>query len=109
MLLVTNKVVIYKKDALAPTQSVEAVQLGDNLRGSLGARTMTQQGGHIAEVTIEGTTARELDADGVVMLEIRQSPKRDRGLVDIGKFIRYVYASSPTPDIRATVATCWAT
>ena len=79
LLLVADEVVVHEEDALAPAQRVEAVQLGDDLRGGLGARAMTQQRGHVAEVAVEGAAARELDADRVVMLEIRQLPQRARG------------------------------
>ena len=90
LLLVADKVVVHEKDALAPAQRIEAVQLGDDLRGGLGARAMPQQRRHIAEVAIEGTASGELDADRVVMLEIRQLPKRHRGLLDVREFGRGV-------------------
>ncbi len=96
MLLVADKVVVHEEDALAPAERVEAIQLGDNLRGGLGARAMTQQRGHVAKVAIEWAAARELNADGIVMLEICHAPKRDRGLVDIGVFRGAIDAASPT-------------
>ena len=74
LLLVTDKVIVHEKDALTPAQGVQVIQLGDDLCRGLGARAMPQQGGHVAEVTAEGAAARELDAEGVVMLEIDQLP-----------------------------------
>ena len=84
-----------KKMLLRQPSGVQAVQLGDDLRGGLGTRAMTQQRRHVAEVAVEGAAARELDADRVVILEIRHAPKRDGGLVDIGVFRRGIDALSP--------------
>ena len=90
LLLVADKVVVHEKDALAPAQRVEAVQLGDDLRGGLGARTMPQQRRHVAKVATEGAASGELDADRIVMLEIRQLPKRRRGVLDVRELGRGV-------------------
>ena len=74
LLLVADKVVVHEKDALAPAQRVETVQLGDDLGGGFGARAVPQQGSHVAKVAAEGAASRELDADRIVMLEICQMP-----------------------------------
>ena len=74
LLLVADEVIVHEEDALAPTQGVQAIQLGDDLGGGLGARPMPEQGGHIAEVAADRAAARELDAEGVVMFEIDQLP-----------------------------------
>jgi hypothetical protein len=57
---------------------------------------MPQQRGHVAKIAVERTAARELDADRVVIPEIRQLPERDGGLVDIGELRRGVDAASLT-------------
>ena len=90
LLLVADKVVVHEKDALSPAQRVEAVQLGDDLCSSLGARAMPQQRRHVAKVATEGTASGELNADRFVMPEIRQSPKGHRGLADVRELGRGV-------------------
>ena len=42
LFFVANKIIVHKKDAFAPAQCIQAIQLGDDLSGGLGARVVPQ-------------------------------------------------------------------
>ena len=56
-LLIADKVIVHEKDALAPAEGVQAVQLGDDLGGALEARPVPKQSGHITEITAKRAAA----------------------------------------------------
>jgi hypothetical protein len=81
-----------KKNRPAPAGPVETVQLGDHLCRRLGARTMPEHRGDVAELAVERAAARELHAHRGVTLHVRQLPQRRRRPADVGELRRRIYA-----------------
>ena len=60
MLFISDQFIIYEEHVSAPAKFVQPIQLADDLFGSLDARTVSEQGGDIAKVTVETVSEAEL-------------------------------------------------
>src|SRR6516162_1181255 len=69
-LFVANQIVVDKINMAAIAERVQGVEFGQNLLVGLGTRHSAVQLNDVAELTIERATARELDADVDIILEL---------------------------------------
>ena len=69
---VADEVVIDDEDFVAPAELAQGVELGDDLRGRLGARLAAVDGDDVAELALERAAARELHRHGGVLVEAEQ-------------------------------------
>jgi len=66
---------VHKEDRPAPASPAETIQLCDHLRRSLGARSMPEHRGDVAELAIERAAARKLHTHGSMAVHVRQLPQ----------------------------------
>jgi hypothetical protein len=76
----------------SPAEPRQPIQLGDHLRGGLGAGPMSEQGGDVAELAVERATARELNAHARVAPQVGQFPHGRRRVVEVGHSVRRIHA-----------------
>ncbi len=90
--LVADEIVIDKKNRTAPTGCDQGVKFGDYLRSGLCAAAAAELGGDVAELAVEGTTARILHAHRAVVTHVRKFPQRHRRCLQVGETQRTVDA-----------------
>ncbi len=83
--LVADKVVVDEVDMAAIAEVVERLQLAQHLGIALRARHPAEQFDDVAELAVEGTSARELHADIEIVLELQQVEARYRAGRDVDR------------------------
>src|SRR5262249_3314718 len=93
-LLIADQIVVDEIDLAAIAELAQAVELGQYLVSCFRARVAAIEFDDVAELAGERATARELNTDIQVLLELEQIEARDRALCDIGlEFLGFEHAS----------------
>lgn len=72
-----DQVVVHEKDAPAPLQGRETIELRDHLGNTFETRGPPQEGRDVAEIAIKGAAPGELNGHGSIPTKIREFPERD--------------------------------
>src|SRR6185436_11637336 len=82
-LLVADEIVVDEVDVATVADPVELLELGERLRGSLGAGNAAVELDDVAELAVERAAARKLHADVEILVELEKVEARHWALGDV--------------------------